>query len=350
MKSFEVENKAVFVASWITYLSTATGILKSMGKEVDLVDVGGYTGNAFHLNISKGDTCPSAPTVAPYDTFAEGLESFGWKVEQTWENPGYNQSDDDKQIERAKNYFADIKNTMTQTGRPIGIWGVPDVPEFGIVNGFDDDKYVVSTFRSLPSMPLDDDPISYLNLHAPGGLFKLVFKDSIDVKDNSARDRKAIARAVVIAKDLEKIEGYVSGPASFAEWALNLEMGIVPESEDEKKELEDMTKLNYHGNSYVAACTQEGLELAAAFLKRLAERHQQQSFSKKLAEASHYYKRAATVMQAFTEQFPFSTDKNWNPDEFPDEKRSTGAEILRQAEPLVVTAIAKMEEALKKWH
>jgi hypothetical protein len=349
MKSFEVDNKAVYVASWISYLSTATGILKAFGKEVDLVDVGGYSGNSFHLNTSKGDTCPSAPTVAPYDTYATGLESFGLKVEQTWERPGYNPTDEDKQIERVKNYFEEIKNTLSQTGRPVGIWGVPNVPEFGIVNGFDDDKYIVSTFRSTPSMPLDDDPISYLNLHSPGGLFKLVFNDSIEIEENSTRDRKAIARAVVIAKDIEKIEGYVSGPASFAEWALTLEMGIVPESEDENEELKDFTKLNYHGNSYVAACTQEGLGLAASFLVRLAERHQGQSFSTKLAEAAHYYNRAATVMQAFTERFPFSTDKNWNPDEFPDEKRSTGAEILRQAEPLVVTAISKMEEALKKW-
>ena len=73
MTNFEVKNKADFVASWISYLSTATGILKSMGKDVDLVDVAGYTGYAFHLNTSKGDTCPSAPTVAPFSSFAEEL-------------------------------------------------------------------------------------------------------------------------------------------------------------------------------------------------------------------------------------------------------------------------------------
>jgi len=349
MKNFEVESKADFVASWITYLSTATGILKSLGKNIDLVDVAGYTGYAFHINISEGDTCPSAPTVALFSTFSEGLESFGWKVEQSWESPTFNPSDDGKQNERAKKYFEEIKIALTQYERPIGIWGVPNVPEFGIVNGFNDDKYVVSTFRSLPSMPLKDAPISYLNLHAPGGLFKMIFKEPINVKEQSVRDKVAISRAVEVAKGIEKIDGYVSGPESFDEWALILESGIVPESEDEAKEIAGITRLNYHGNSYVAACTQEGLDLAAAFLEKLAERYQRQSFAKKLLKASESYKQAAIFMKEYTKLFPFSLDKNWNPDEFPDKKRYQGARFLRKTKPHVESAIKQMEDGLKKW-
>jgi hypothetical protein len=349
MTIFEVENKAVYDASWISYLSTATGILKSIGKETDLVDVGGYTGYAFHLNISKRMTCASAPTVAPFDKFAEGLESLGWKVEQSWESPSYDQHDGEKAIVRAKNYFDEIKETMTQTGRPVGIWGIPNVPEFGIVNGFDDDKYLVSTFRSLPSVFQDDDPIFYSNLHAPGGLFKMVFKSPIDVKEDKTRDREALSRAITIAKGTEKIEGYISGPEAFDEWALTLDAGIVPDSEGESKELGDATQLNYHGNSYVAACMQEGLNLATGFLERLASRHQTQSFAKKLTQASENYKQAASLMKEYTELFPFSLDKNWNPEEFPDEKRYRGAKFLRKAKPHVESAIKQIEDALKKW-
>ena len=348
MTKYEVETKAVFVASWITYLSTATGILKAIGKEVDLVDVAGYTGNAFHLNTAKRETCPSAPTVAPFNVFAEGMESFGWKVEQTWEGPGYNPNDE-KQKERAENHFAAMKSILTKTGRPVGLWGIPNVPEFGIVNGFDDDKYIVSTFRSLPGMPLDDDPISYQNLHAPGGLFKLAFTEPIEVTEETLRDKQAVERGVLIARGAESIEGYVSGPESFDEWALTLEMGIVPDSEEESRELKGNTQLSYHGNSYVAACTQEGLDLSAAFLARLAERYQGESFSKDLSKAAENYKKAASVIQEYTGLFPFSHDKNWNPDEFPDEKREKGAELLRRVKPLVETAIAQMEVAIRKW-
>ncbi len=349
MKSFEVGNKAAFVASWITYLSTATGILKAIGKEVDLVDVAGHSGYAFHLNTSKGETCPSAPTVAPFDLFAEGLESFGWKIVQKWDGPCYGPSDDEQQIARARNYFSEIKSLITKTGRPVGIWGIPNVPEFGIVNGFDDDRYIVSTFRSLPSMPLDDDPIPFQNLHAPGGLFKMVFDEPKDVKDESALDKEAVEHAIQIAKGAEKIEGYVSGLDSLEDWAHTLEAGIVPESEEEGREVKGTTQLNYHGNSYVAACTQEGLGLSGIFLVRLADRYKGKTFSKNLAKASEDYKAAAAVLNEYTELFPFSFERNWNPAEFPDDKRTKGAELLRETRPYVETAIEHMEEAVKNW-
>ena len=73
MDKFEVDNKGEYVSAWLSYLSTATGILRAMGEEVDLAYVGGYTGYAFHLNTSKGDTCPSAPTVAPFELFRDFL-------------------------------------------------------------------------------------------------------------------------------------------------------------------------------------------------------------------------------------------------------------------------------------
>ncbi|MFX1606392.1 MAG: hypothetical protein ACFFDD_10835 [Promethearchaeota archaeon] len=349
MEFFEVEDKAVFVAAWISYLSTATGILKAIGKEVDLVDVGGYSGYAFHLNTSKGETCPSAPTVAPFNIFAEGLASFGWKIEQSWEGPDYGPSDDAKQIARAKDYFSTIKSVMKKTGRPIGIWGVPDVPEFGIVNGFADDKFIVSTFRSLPSMPLDDDPIQFQNLHAPGGLFKMVFKEPIEVKEESLRDQEAVMRAVRIAKGAERTEGYVSGPDSFDDWAHTLEAGIVPESEKESQEIKGVTQLNYHGNSYVAKCTQEGLGLSCIFLKRLTDRYKGKTIGNDLAKASENYKKAAALMEEYVELFPFSHERNWDPDEFSDEKRTKGAKILRETKPYVETAIAQMEKAIKNW-
>ncbi|MFW9786116.1 MAG: hypothetical protein ACFFE2_03830 [Candidatus Thorarchaeota archaeon] len=351
MARYELENKADFVPAWISYLSTATGILKALGVKTDLVDVGGYTGYAFHLNTAEHSTCPSAPTVAPFDKFSEGLESFGWKIKQTWDRPGkdYSPSDNEKQKERARNYFSEVKDTIRKTGRPIGIWGIPEIPEFGIVNGFDDDNYIVSTFRSLPHIPVDDSPIHHLNLNAPGGLFKMVFGDSFKARGDVIRDREAVARGISIAKGLEKVEGYISGPEAFDDWANTLEEGIVAGSEKESKDMRGATQLMYHGNAYVAQCTQEGLNLASVFLERLADRHRNHSFSKNLAKASIEYRKAAVAMQDFTELFPFSHDKDWKPDEFPDDKKQKGARSLRNAKPHVESAIQHMEDALKMW-
>jgi hypothetical protein len=252
-------------------------------------------------------------------------------------------------LERAANYFSEIKDIIQITGRPVGIWGIPEVPEFGIVNGFDDDKYLVSTFRGLPHTPMKETPISHANLHAPGGLFKMIFREAIEVNDDSVRDREAVTRAVEIAKGIEKIERYVAGPEAFGDWAHTLEIGIVPKSEKDAAEKKGITQLSYHGNSYVAQCTQEGLDLAAEFLKRVANRHEGQPFQKELIKASEDYRKAGEAMKEFTEIFPFSLEKEGIPSEFSDKKRAKGAKSLRKSKSHVESGIKQMEIALEKW-
>ena len=53
-------------------------------------------------------------------------------------------------------------------------------------------------------------------------------------------------------------------------------------------------------------------------------------------------------MKEYTELFPFSLEKNWDPNEFPDAKRYKGAKALRKAKTHVMSAIKQMENALKK--
>ena len=353
MDKFEVENKAEYVPAWISYLSIATGILRSLGEEVDLAYTGGYTGYAFHLNTAKGDTCPSAPTVAPFESFREGLESFGWRILFGWTGPDYVPSEDEKEIERARGYFEDVKATLSRTNRPVGIWGIP-VPEFGIVNGFNGDNYVVSTFRSLQSESREETPIRFNQLIAPGGLSKMAFEEKIDLPNQKILDKEALQRALTIAKGVdfgnEEINSkYVTGPDALSEWAETIEKGKVPESEEHSKHFEGESQINYHGNSYVAACTQEGMTLASSFLMRLSRRYKSESFSHDLAEASHRYKHAAEKMIEYTELFPFSLELNWKEEEFTSEKRSKGSQLLRDTRPHLLEAIEHMETALNTW-
>ncbi|MHA1909320.1 MAG: hypothetical protein ACW98Y_18630 [Candidatus Thorarchaeota archaeon] len=353
MDKFEVDNKGEYVSAWISYLSTAVGILRSMGEETDLVYTGGYTGYAFHINTARNDTCPSAPTVAPFELFREGLQSFGWKVTFGWSGPEFSPSEDEKEITRARDYFEDIKTTLTRTNRPVGIWGIP-VPEFGIVNGFDGDNYIVSTFRGPQSRSKDEEPIRFNQLIAPGGLSKMVFEEPIDLPDHNSIDKDALQRAIHIAKgvkfDDEKTDaGYVTGPDALSQWADTIKTGVVPKSEEESKQIKGKTQLNYHGNAYVAACTKEGMDLASSFLMRLSRRYKSETFTKDLEEASHQYKHAGEKMRIFTELFPFSMELNWKEEEFNEEKRAMGSQLLSDAKPHIVAAINSMEKAFSKW-
>ncbi|MFW9849377.1 MAG: hypothetical protein ACFFF4_09560 [Candidatus Thorarchaeota archaeon] len=353
MDKFEVDEKGEFVPAWISYLSTAVGILRAIGEEADLVDTGGYTGYAFHLNTSRNETCPSAPTVAPFDLFREGLESFGRRVTFGWTEPSYSPSNEQKDLTRAREFFEDIKSILTRTDTPVGIWGIP-VPEFGIVNGFEGDSYIVSTFRSLQRKSKEEEPIRFNQLNAPGGLSKMVFGEPIDLPDDNTLDRDAIKRAIHIARGVsfgeESVDAsYITGPDALSQWAEIIETGVVPKSEEEANQMKDRMKLNYHGNAYVAECTKEGMSLAASFLMRLFRRYKHESFSNDLEEASHEYKHAAEKMRIYTELFPFSMELNWKEEEFNEEKRVMGSQLLRDAKPYVIVAIEHMENALNNW-
>ncbi len=353
MSKFVLDNQALYQPAWISYLSMATGILKSLGLEVDTVDVGGYTGYAFHLNTARSSTCPSAPTVADFPRFAEGLESFGWRVEQEWDGFDYGFPMNERGKARARAHLGLLKHTLIESNRPIGIWG-PHIPEFAIMNGYDGDSYLISSFRRLEQ--LDDVPVKYSDFMAPGGLFKLVFKEKTKARSKREIDRSALERGLRIARgfgesEAETHKGYASGLEMFDVLADILEKGIVPESESSISSgaAVEGPLLIYHGNSYTAACNQETLALAGEFLERLAKAYKKEPFYKELHKAGEEYEKAAAIMQDFTKLFPFSTQKDYDPSEFPEDKKVKGAELLRSAKPHVLAALEGIEQALRKW-
>jgi DNA-binding transcriptional ArsR family regulator len=353
MKKYVVKKLAEYQPAWVSYLGMTTGILRSLGYDVDTVDVGGYTGQAFHINTARGSTCPSAPTVADFDTFAEGLESFGWKVEQTWEGPCCSYPMNEEETSRARAHFDMLKREIVKTEKPIGIWGTY-VPEFGIMNGFEEDSYLVSSFKRLQGA--EETPIRYDELRAPGGLFKQIFREPFDVKNQNDIDKRAVERALGVAAGLEKRcpddhKRYASGIEMFDELAKILERGVVPESEGmmQKVDHTETPFLLYHGNSYTALCNQENLALAAEFLERMAKKYRGKPFHHDLVTASKEYHESSDLMMRYTELFPFSFEKDYIPSEFSEEKRKQGISFLDAAKPHVEKAIQSLKTALTKW-
>ena len=89
--------------------------------------------------------------------------------------------------------------------------------------------------------------------------------------------------------------------------------------------------------------------MAASFLMRFFRRYKSEPFARDLEEASHQYKHVAEKLRVLTELFPFSMGLNWKEDEFNDDKRIMGSELLRDAKPHVIAAIESMKKALEKW-
>jgi DNA-binding HxlR family transcriptional regulator len=327
-----ISKKTEYLPCWLSYTGAIAGSLRALSVDCDTVDVGGYSGYAFLINVSKGVTCPSGPTAVTNEIWKQmikGTESLGWTIE-SYEYPHSYPAEEGnptaQEIEMAKKLFEKIKQEIDERDTPVVLWGLV-APEYGIVKGYEGNSYITSTFRTLNNQP--EEPVSFYDLKAPGCIDALFFREKVDV-DTATADREALERAVNFAAATVPIRNnYVGGPAALDEWTNVLEN--LPEG-----------KQNYMGNSYVGVCVAEGRWMSREFLNRLAKKYQGRQF-KHLLEAAECYKKSGKLMEEFMRIFPFKFQG-----EMKLEDRKKGAEILRKVKPFEEEAIKHMKKALEE--
>jgi hypothetical protein len=333
----KMSNTPEFQPSWISYLGAVSGILKSRGKDHDIIDVGGYSGWSFLINVMRGNTCPSGPTAhKAYDDILEGTRTLGVEISGYDDIAEYKDHPEDMNeyspevIEkRARNMFENFKREFDEEQNPVVLWGIP-IPEYGIVYGYKDDSYLVSTIRRVQGIP--ETPIPCNKLQAPGSLHYFSFGKELEVNPK-IRDRKAIERAIRMAEgETSAHEHYVAGPEAFVEWANVLQTGKKGE------------EVIYHGNSYVANCALEGRSTATSFLRRIAERYKDKSQHDPLINASNEFSKSKDLLASFVDLFPFALEG-----ELPEEKRKQGAKLLLKIKPSELKAIKHLKKAIQVW-
>jgi len=324
-----ISKKVEYLPCWLSYTGAIAGSLRALGVDCDTVDVGGYSGYAFLINVSKGITCPSGPTAVTNEIWKQmlkGTESLGWTIE-SYEYPHSYPAEEgnptSQEIKMAKKLFEKIKREIDERDRPVVLWGLV-APEYGIVKGYEGNFYLTSTFRTLNNQP--EEPINFYDLKAPGCIDALFFRDKVE-QDAATDDREALDRAINFAAATVPIRNnYVGGPVALDEWANVLEN--LPEE-----------KQNYMGNSYVGACVCEGRSMCAEFLNRLSKKHAGKQ-SKHLHEAAECYKKGCKLMEEFTQIFPFKFRG-----EMKLEDRKKGAQILRKVRSFEEEAVKHMKKA-----
>ncbi|MCG7844997.1 MAG: hypothetical protein MIO90_06160, partial [Methanomassiliicoccales archaeon] len=323
------------------------GALRAQGIDCDLVDVAGRSGYAFLLNVPKGRICPSAPTSmrsSVYIEFVRGVSELGIGAEIWIEEGGYigGETISLADLERARNLFQKVKTEIDRRGRPVVLWGLPK-SEFGIVNGYEGDSYVASTFRSN-ELPENEELVPSLDIKAPEALMMVTFGG------NAVSEERWLERAVLMASGKAAVsEGYLSGPKAAHEWSSTL-----LEAGDDQ----------YVGNSHTAACYAEGLSNAEIFLKRMALRHHGEGLVDKgavfkgiflkdmadegldrltieLMEAAAAYARGARSMEEYLRLFPFKPHGS-----FDSAARDAGSVLLLDLEVHEESALQHLQEAL----
>lgn len=332
MNEQKTSNIPTFQPCWISYLGAVSGVLKYFGKNYDIIDVGGYSGWSFLINVANESTCPSGPTAhKAYNDILKGTRTLGFEIRGYDENSpeDWEEISPEAQKERSKKLFDNFKKEFDEEQKPVILWGIP-VPEYGIVYGYEGNSYLVSTFQHIQGLP--DSPIPYDKIEAPGSLHYYSFGNEVKV-DPEVRDKEAIERAIRMTEgETYAHENYTAGPEAFVEWAHILQTGIMGE------------ELNYQGNSYVANCALEGRSTAIEFLKRLAIRYKDKPQSKHLIRASEEFSKSRDLLEEFVKLFPFAFEG-----EIPVDKRKPGAELILKIKPNELKAIEHFKEAVKEW-
>lgn len=322
-----VSNPARYQECWLSYTGAMAGCLTSLGSRCDTTDIGGASGYCFIINVAKGRLCPSGPTAIHVTTFREMLkatESFGWRIEPYIYQHAYPAKEGaptPRELELVSRLYERVRKEVDQD-RPVVLWGLA-APEYGIVNGYEEQSYIVSTFRSCLSGGKPEPPVPFHALNAPGCIDAFYFRKGERTSDDGAFVEEALSRGFRFASaDMPTVKGYIAGPGAYDEWAR-----VLLESTGDDQD--------YLGNSYTVACVAEGRAMSSAYLRRIAP-SVSSTRREHLVEASSAYERAARELDGLAKLFPFKF-----------QGEMTGAD-KRQGEKMLGRARAHEEDAVRR--
>jgi DNA-binding HxlR family transcriptional regulator len=125
-----ISKKVEYLPCWLSYTGAMTGALRALGVNRDIVDVGGYSGYSFIINVSKGVTCPSGPTALRPETWKEihkGTESLGYALEWGGHHGSYPTEPGKptpEELEIVRKLFEKIKREIDERDQPVVLWGL----------------------------------------------------------------------------------------------------------------------------------------------------------------------------------------------------------------------------------
>jgi len=312
-----VSNPAKMQPSWFSYQGAVLGVLKSLGLDVELSDVIAVSGYGWITNAMKKHLCPSAPSAYHQDIWMDNYaatENLGYKIDLItsglfeWDEK--QKPTPEARVNAKKQYDAVVKEI--DADRPVVMWGIP-IPEYGIVNGYKGEEYIVSTFRSLIGQP--DTPIHYTGLMSPGGLLSMRFTEpkTFDPKQVAI---KTLKRGYKLGTgNVPQLQEYVLGLDAYDVLVKNL----TEETFDEN---------SHHGTAYTMACLMEAKWGVSEYLKKV-----NRTIEENLIPASEKYDELHQVLNKCHEVFPLG------PGEMTKKKCTKVANLLGEAKELETTAL-----------
>lgn len=321
-----ISNPAVYKSSWFSYQGAVQGVMNSLGVDVSLSDVIAVSGYGWITNALRRHLCPSAPSAFHRDVWManyEATRNLGIDVEMVYCGEfkwGEDQKPTPDAIINAKKQYDEVVKEIG-ADRPVVMWGIP-IPEYGLVNGYKGEEYIVSTFRSIVNQP--DTPIHYSGLMAPGGLMIMKFRDSFEI-DPIDVAIKTLKRGYKLGTgDVPIHQDYVLSPDAYDVLAKNL---TAEEDHDEN---------SHHGTAYTLACLMESKWGVSEYLKKVDP-----ILEPTLQQASETYNMLHVTLKKCHELFPMG------PGDMAEDKCKKVADWLIESKKIELLALEGVKKALE---
>ena len=333
------ENKvsipALYEGGWNSYISTVTGVLNFLGVQHDYIYISGTTGYCFLVSIPGVIRTSLIKENNSLDTWQEiykGTESFGWELkkwEQKRNSPGkWNLTGED--VESALKVFNQVKN-LIDNDTPVILFGIHGAG-FGIINGYRNDSYLVSSYFRKEGRK--EIPVRFDQLRVLDKFIYYHFENKKETEESEVIEKNALERAFLFANG-EKYSngGYYVGPQAYDLWIHMLNDGNE----------EDIDKF---GNSVLGIYYYDAKDVTTEYLNRLSRKYKSNPQGNYLNEASKYYREAKMYLERFTVLFPYFEPENSN---LTRDKRVKGVEILHNVRECEINAIENLQKSLEKW-
>jgi len=331
----KVSNPALYEGGWNSYISTITGVLNFLGDQHDYIYVSGITGYCFLVSIPGIIRTSLIKENNPADVWQEiykGTESFGWQLkkwEQRRNSPGkWNLIGED--VELALKVFNQVKEII-DNDTPVILFGIHGAG-FGIINGYRNDSYLVSSYYRKEGQ--NEVPIRFDQLRILNKFIYYYFDEKKEKEETEVIEKKALERALEFAKGTTySNRGYYVGPQAYDFWEYMLNEG--------KEE-----NIDKYGNSVLGIYYFDAKDVAFEYLDRLARKYKNTPQGVNLKEASKSYRDAKIYLEKFTVLFPYFEPEN---SRLTVDKRKKGAEILKKVNISEIEAINNLEKSVEKW-
>jgi DNA-binding transcriptional ArsR family regulator len=331
----KVSNPALYEGGWNSYISCITGVLNFLGVQHDYIYISGIIGYCFLVSIPGVIRTSLIKENNPLDVWQEihqGTESFGWELkrwEQKRNSPGkWNLTGED--VELALNVFNQVKD-LIDNDSPVILFGIHGAG-FGIINGYRNDSYLVSSYFRKEGR--NEIPVRFDRLRVLDKFIYYYFENKRELEDSEDIEKKALERAFAFANG-EKYSngGYYVGPQAYDLWIHMLDNG-------------NEENIDKFGNSVLGIYYYDAKDVTTEYLNRLSRKYTNTPQGTYLNEASKNYREAKMHLEEFTVLFPYFEPEN---SVLTRENRDDGVKILNSVRESEIKAIENLEKSIENW-